>query len=134
MEPSRFAVPQSSATCPRVFSWPDVLSELMGRKSKTHALLPVSQHAKPCKQKLSRLGGWAWLYATSVQWRTSREFCHQDVASVTDVLATQLFFSQPVSERAKLKSTEVPTSRTPSNQLVEGTPPCCALRCPSPAR
>ena len=53
---------------------------------------------------------------------------------MTDMLATQLFFAKPVSERAKLKSAKNQTHRAPYNKLVEGTPPRCALRRPSPAR
>ncbi len=36
MNLSRLDVPQSFATCSRVFSWPDVLSEVMGLQSKPH--------------------------------------------------------------------------------------------------
>ena len=134
MEPSRPAAPHSFAACSRVFFRPDVFSEMMGRLSRSEAASPVRQHAKPCKPKLSRLGGLAKSGATSVRWRTSREFCHRERSSVTDMLATQLSFSQPVSERAALKSIPIQTRRAPYNKLVEGTPPRCALRRPSPAR
>ena len=36
MNLSRLDVPQSFATCSRVFFWPDVLSEVMGLQSQTH--------------------------------------------------------------------------------------------------
>ena len=53
---------------------------------------------------------------------------------MTDVSATQLFFEEPISERAKLKTAKNETPCAPYNKLVEGTPPRCALRRPSPAR
>ena len=85
--------------------------------------LLICEHARPCKPKLSQLGGQAPYSATSVPWRTSREFCHRESPSVTEKLATPLFFAQPVSERARSKSSMNQTHRAPYNQLVEGTPP-----------
>ena len=127
-------VPQSSAACSRVFSRRDTPSGLMGLQSKSSAALLVSKHAKACEAKLLRVGGEAPLIATSILWRTPREFCHRDSLPVPDMLATQLFCAKPFSERTRPKITRMQTPRTPYNKLVEGTPPCCALRRPSPAR
>ena len=96
--------------------------------------LLVSQHAKACEAKLLRVGGQAPLIATSILWRTPREFCHRDSPSVNEMLASQLLFAKPVVERARQKITRMQAPRLPYNKLVEGTPPCCALRRPSPAR
>jgi len=134
MNPSRLDVPQSFAICSRVFFRPDVLSEAMGPQSRSETAAPVSQHAKPCKPKSTRVGGFAKLGAASARWRAPREFCHRDRTSVTDMPATPLFFAQPVSGRARLKRATNQTHRAPYNQLVEGTPPRYALRRPSPAR
>ena len=117
-----------------MFSKPDVLSEWKSLQSKSDTEVPVSQHAKPCKPKLSRLGGQDSLTDSSIRWRTPREFCYLESQSVTDMLATQLFFAKLVSERARSKKSMNQTSRAPYNKLVEGTPPRCALRRPSPAR
>jgi hypothetical protein len=59
MEPSRFKVPQSSAACSRVFSQPDVPSEMMGLQSKNFHRLLACERARLCKPKSTRLGGQA---------------------------------------------------------------------------
>jgi hypothetical protein len=47
--------------------------------------VPVSQHARHCKPQLVQVNGPVQFKATSVQWRTPREFCWPDTPSVTDV-------------------------------------------------
>ena len=73
-----------------------------GPAIQVRAAVPVSQHAKPCNPKLSRPGGQALLTAASVRWRTSREFCHRERSSVTDMLATQLFVTVRASHLAQV--------------------------------
>ena len=63
-----------------------------------------------------------------------RGFYGRDTLSVPDKQATELLCAQSVSERAALKRSVMQTPRPMYNQLVERTPPRCALQRRSPAR
>ena len=134
MEPSRIEMPQSPAACSRAFSGRDVLSEVMGPQSKRLVCCSSESARGPANQSSRLACAKAQFKAASAQRRAPRESYWPNGPSVIDMQRTQLFSAEFVSERASSKSASMKSSRLPSNQLLEGTPPCCALRRPSAAR
>ncbi len=101
--------------------------------------LPVSQHARHCKLKLTQVSDKVRCKAALVRWRTSREFCWPDTPSVTDMQQLSYSAQSPlVSARLydciEARNTFLKPRRPPYNQLLERTPPRCALRRRSTAR